>query len=175
MTHPNKNMLITFYYQEGTAREQKKVSSHVNLCNECQGYLQTLDEVGSKLAQLPDELPSARTFEATLAEISIKKLKTVQQPQLFLLKPILKIAFSLIFILSVLFIIQSKISSLPIWQSISQYWITQTIGSFGVVIILFFCICTFITLSLAPILIMEMKKKNELHFQSGVHLLSTKN
>jgi len=155
MIHPNKNTLITFYYQEATAREQKKVSAHIETCGDCQEYFQTLDKIGNKLTQLPDELPASFTFENIMTQISVEKPKTVHQPQLFLLKPVLNIAFSLIIILSALYLIQSKISLLPIWQLLSQYWIIQAIGSFGMILILFFCICSFITLSLAPILILE--------------------
>ena len=158
MTHPNKNTLITFYYQEGTARELKKISSHIDTCNDCQEYFQTLDKIGNKLTQLPDELPAPLTFENIITQISVEKPKTVNQPQLFLLKPVLRIAFSLIIILSGLYLIQGKISLLPIWQSLSQYWIIQAIGSFRVILILFFCICSFITLSLAPIFILEKNK-----------------
>lgn len=155
MNHPNKNTLITFYYDEGSARELKKVSSHIDTCDDCQEYFQTLDKIGTKLAQLPDELPASHTYENIVAEFAVEQRKLVHQPQLFLLKPVLKIAFSLIMILSGLYLLQSKISLLPIWQSLSQYWIIQAIGSFGMILILFFCICSFITLSLAPILILE--------------------
>ncbi len=169
MKHPNKNLLITFYYQEGTAKEQKKVSSHIKSCDECQEYIETLKSIGNALTSLPDEQPSSTVFNNLIAEISIEKLRPARQPQSLLLKPILKIAFSLISILAAIYLIQSKISLLPIWQQFSQYWLVQTIGSFGVVLILFFCICTFITLSLAPILIMENKKINRLHFQGRVY------
>ncbi len=164
MNHPNKNTLITVYYQEATARELKKVSSHIDSCNDCQEYFQTLDKIGIKLAQLPDELPASHTYENIVAEFAVEKRKPLHQPQLFLLKPVLKIAFSLIIIISVLYLVQSKISLLPIWQSLSQYWIIQAIGSFGMILILFFCICSFITLSLAPILILEKTSNSKRAF-----------
>lgn len=164
MIHPNKNILITFYYQEGTARELKKVSSHIDTCDDCQDYFQTLDKIGNTFVQLADELPSSHSFENIVTKISVEKRKTVHQTQQFLLKPVLTMALSLIIILTGLYLIQSKISLLPIWQSLSQYWIIQAIGSFGTILILFFCICSFITLSLAPILILEKTSNSKRAF-----------
>lgn len=169
MTHPDKNKLITFYYREGTAREQHKLSAHIDSCESCQEYVQTLNHLGAKLAELPDEQPSSRILDNIFAEISVEKLRPARQHQFLLLQPIVKIAFALISILATIYFIQSQISLLPIWQRLSQYWLVQTIGSFGMVLILFFCIGTFITLSLAPILIMKAKT-NGLNFERGVHL-----
>jgi hypothetical protein len=44
---------------------------------------------------------------------------------------------------------------LPIWESLEKIWIVETIGSFGVVTILFFLVGSFVTLTLAPILLFD--------------------
>jgi hypothetical protein len=156
--HPNKNEILALFYYEATERDTKKLTSHIQQCESCREYIENLNRIGNALSELPDEQPSSQIFENIIAEISVEKLRPARQPQFFLLKPILKIAVSLIMILSIIYLIQCKISLLPIWQSLSQYWLVQAIGSFGVVLILFFCIGTFVALSLAPILIMEKTK-----------------
>ncbi|UCE07167.1 MAG: hypothetical protein JSW07_03795, partial [bacterium] len=81
MTHLDKNALITYYFQEGQTRELQKISLHVNSCESCQEYMQTINIIGSTLAKLPDEKPLPQTFDKIIAKISIRTIKPIHQPQ----------------------------------------------------------------------------------------------
>lgn len=158
MNHENKNLLLTLYYHEGTEREEKKIEAHVRSCESCQEYLKIMKQTDELLNQWHDEQPLPQTLDLILSSISSTELKPIQASPAISAKPILQIAFSLGIILTLLFFAQSKISLLPIWQSLERWWLVQAIGSFGVVTILFFCIGTFITLSLTPILVFKSNK-----------------
>ncbi len=177
MKHPDKNQLATFYYQEDTSSRHKKITTHVNSCNSCQEYLHTIATIEAMFDRVQDETPLLDTFENILNQVSRETNKPVRDSRPLLVKPILNIAFSMMAILAFIYLIQSRISLLPIWSSLSQFWIVDMIGSFGAVFILFFFICSFITLSFAPVLIISQKQmsqqksnSNGLHFESGVHL-----
>jgi hypothetical protein len=160
MNHENKNQLLTLFYHEGTEREEKKIASHVRACESCQEYLKIVKQTDELLNQWRDEQPLPQTLDLILANVSSTELKPIQARQVFSATPILQIAFSLGIILTLLYFVQSKISLLPIWHSLERWWLVQAIGSFGVVTILFFCIGTFITLSLTPILVFKTNKLN---------------
>ena len=72
--------------------------------------------------------------------------------------PFFRIGFVMIFILSLIYFIQDRISMQPFWQSMQEIWVIQTVGSFGFVAFLFLCAGTFITLALAPILYFDVNK-----------------
>jgi long-subunit acyl-CoA synthetase (AMP-forming) len=72
----------------------------------------------------------------------------------------MQIALALVLILISIYLVQIKISLLPFWHSLETWWFIQAFGSFGVVTILFFCIGTFITLALTPILFLKTKQFN---------------
>jgi len=155
MFHPNKNKLLTLFYHEGTKREEKKIRDHVRACESCQQYLETLGQISNALGRWRDEQPSPETLDFIMARISIAPLKSARSQPIIATKPMVQIAFAIGLILSLIYLIQYKIEVLPIWQSLEQWWFIEAIGSFGVALILFFCLGTFITLALAPILILE--------------------
>ena len=106
MIHPDKNALITFYYQEGKTSERKNLLLHINFCDTCREYLQTLGSIESKLVQLTFEVPLPQTFENIKSRISTEPLKKANQPQIAFVKPILRIAFSLMGILILVYLHQ---------------------------------------------------------------------
>jgi hypothetical protein len=159
MQHPNKNDLLSIYYNEKIKPGDKEtILSHVDTCQTCQNYIKTLHRVEDMLTIWQDEKPVPQVLDKIMENISATQTKPVQSRQFISIMPILQIAFSICFILALLYIIQSKIVLSPIWQTINQFWFVETFGSFGVTMISFFILGTFITLSLTPILLFDSQK-----------------
>ena len=165
MQHPNKNRLLEYFYNEVTEHELLKIREHLHSCSVCEEYLKTLEQTTVSLNQLPDQSPQGNTFDLIQKEISIAPQKLTQKRQLFSALTFFQIALSIHFILAMIYFVQSKLSLLPIWESLEKLWFFETVGSFGVVLVLFFCIGSFITLSIAPILLFDSEKTN--HFKNA--------
>ena len=160
MQHPNKNRLLEYFYKEGSDQEILKTREHLHSCLQCQGYLKSLENTATFLDQLQEEKPEPKTFNLILDEIKPVQQKPIREKQFFLAFPYFQIALSIPFILAIIYFLQSRLSLLPIWESLEKVWIVQTIGSFGVVTILFFLVGSFITLTLAPILLYDSESNN---------------
>jgi len=156
--HPNKNKLLDLFYNEIISRGKADVLSHVDSCPSCQDYVKTLHSVNETLTSWQDEKPLPQTFAIILDNISQAPVKPVVQRQSIPVTPILQIAFSICLILALIYIIQSKIVLLPVWETVQNMWFVETFGSFGFVLLLFFCVGTFITLSLTPIILFDSQK-----------------
>ena len=150
--------MLALFFHEGTLRQEKKISAHIQYCQSCQAYLKTLNQADQVLIQLPIEQPLPQTFDLIVAKISPIEIKPMLAQPVFSNMPILHLTSALALILISIYLVQMKISLLPFWQSLKQWWFVQAFGSFGIVTLLFFCIGTFITLSLTPILVLKTKQ-----------------
>ncbi|MCU0644834.1 MAG: hypothetical protein MUC94_11295 [bacterium] len=160
MDHHNKNNILALFYQETTGQNQQKFMQHIQQCESCQEYLDTLKKTESLLNEWTDEIPLTDSFDAIMQNISPIAIRPKQLPPDFSFRPIIHIAFALAFIVISIYLAQTKISLLPFWQSLKDWWLVQAFGGFGIVIILFFCIGTFITLALTPILFLKTRQFN---------------
>lgn len=161
MDHPNKNKILALFYHEATERDQKKLMSHIQQCQSCREYLNTLNKTEQWLNTFPDEMPLPATFDVIMENISPIEVRPIEVRPGFSIKPIMQIACALAFILISIYMAQIKISLLPFWQSLQSWWFVQAFGGFGIIIILFFCVGTFITLALTPILLLKTKQFND--------------
>ena len=162
MQHPNKNRLLEYFYNEVSEHERLKIRKHLFSCSVCEAYIKTLEYTAGTLNQLADQSPLGNTFELIQDNILISPQKSTQKKQIFSAMPFFQIALSIPFILAIIYFIQSKLSLLPIWETMQNLWIFETIGSFGAVLVFFFCLGSFITLSIAPILLFDSEKNNHL-------------
>ncbi len=159
MPHENRDTLLSLFYQEATPQEEQRMRQHLAACEDCREYMQFLTQMNSALRHWPDERPLPGTFDRILANIPPQRPSEMYARPVISARPIFNIAFALLSILLLIYFVQSQISMLPIWHSLEQYWVIQTIGSFGFVTLVFLGIGTFITLSLAPILYFDLNKK----------------
>jgi hypothetical protein len=159
MPHENKDALLSLFYQEASPQEEEKMRQHLASCDDCREYMQFLNRMNSTLNRWQDERPLPGTLNRILANIPPEAPREMYLRPAIPARPIFNIAFALISILLLIYFVQSKISVLPVWQSFEQFWIIQAIGSFGFVVLAFFGIGTFITLSLAPILYFDLNKR----------------
>lgn len=159
MPHENKDTLLSLFYQELPSLKEQKIREHLAGCTDCREYMRLLNRMNVTLNQWPETGPAPNTFERILANIPPERLRASFVKPTVSARPILNIAFAMISILLLIYFVQSEISMLPLWQSLSQYWIVQALGSFGLVALAFLGIGTFITLALAPILYFDLNKR----------------
>ncbi|MGH7595023.1 MAG: hypothetical protein ACREOI_01675 [bacterium] len=157
--HENKDTLLSLFYHEASPLEEQRARQHIASCVECREYMQVLSRVNLALNQWPDEKPLPDTFDRVLANIPPEQPRAFYVKPAISARPIFNIAFAMISILLLIYFVQSRISAFPFWQAFEQYWIVQTLGSFGLVALAFLGLGTFITLSLAPILYFDLNKK----------------
>ena len=157
----NKNRLLTLYFHEGSRREELKIKKHVDGCNHCREYLLTLERTDRMLQGWKEESPLPGTLNLIMANIPQKQLKPAAArpaPSLSL-APILTILLSIAAILGIISLVHEKITLLPFWETVKAWGIVRLFGPFGVTAILFFLFGIFVTLSLAPVLILELQSK----------------
>lgn len=155
----NKNRLLTLFFHEGTPREEKEIQKHVDECGDCRDYLLTLDRTHQTLFEWKDEAPLANTLDMILADIPETRMIPAAAKPAPAIAPLLLILASILAILGTILLVHDKVMLLPIWETVKEWAPVQFFGSFGVTTILFFLVGIFVTLSLAPILILELQSK----------------
>ena len=159
MCDMNKNRLLTLYFHEGTRREEREIQKHVNGCSDCRDYLLTLDQTNQTLQHWENQSPLPNTLDLIMANIPVKQMKPAAVRPTLSIAPILTILFSIVAILGIIFLVHDKIALLPFWEALKEWWLVRFFGSFGVTTLLFFLLGIFVTLSLAPILILDLQSK----------------
>jgi hypothetical protein len=164
MCNINKNHLLTLYFHEGTAKEEQKIQSHVNRCDECRDYLLQLEQTDNMLIQWKEEKPLPNTLDLILGEIPLEATTPVELKTSPSITPLLALLFSIIGLFIIISISHDKVTILPFWSTLKDIWPVRAIGSFGVMMILFFILGIFITLALTPVLIMEIQSKKHRYY-----------
>lgn len=155
----NKNHLLTLFFHEGTRREEKEIQHHVDGCKDCRDYLLTLERTDGSLKRWKNESPLPNTLDLIMANIPAKQMKPAAARPGIAIVPILMILFAILAILGVIYLVHDNITLLPFWQNLKEWWLVRFFGSFAVTTILFFLLGIFVTLSLAPVLILELQSK----------------
>lgn len=163
MQHPNKSRLLEFYFQEASKNEMQEIREHINGCHLCQSDLQMLAKTTDILQTLSVENPEPKTVDLILAEIKPVKKKPIQAGLLSSAFPYFQIAFAIPFILAVIYFIQNQLSLSSLWTSLQKFWLIESMGSFGFVAVLFFLLGSFLTLTIAPMLLFNSEEN--FHFK----------
>lgn len=158
MQHPNKNSLLEYFYREGNDLELNRTRKHLRDCVACREYLQTLEETTSVLNGLLEENPPQDTFDSILKEVDISSRRNSRKRQLMSVIPYFQIALAIPFILAVLYFFQNRLRLLPLWENLEKIWLIDAVGSFGLVAIIFFLTGSFITMAIAPVLLLKAGK-----------------
>jgi predicted anti-sigma-YlaC factor YlaD len=154
----SKNNLLDLYFLEGDEHKLSKIRAHAENCNNCRYYLGSLKETLDMLDVLEVEEPSEKVFDKIIQEISDSSARQLRQKDRGILIPILEIVLGQILIFITIYFMKIYINSMPVWKTIRENWIMQSLGSTGAAVILILIVGIFIALSLAPILIFESKK-----------------
>ncbi|MGE5432141.1 MAG: anti-sigma factor family protein [Syntrophomonadaceae bacterium] len=156
----NKNHLLDLYFLEGSEEEHAEMTEHIKHCGNCREYLESLTETMDMLSELKEEEPGKDLFSNILSEVSVSVPKPSKKRTGVELVPVLQIAFGEIFLFSLIYFIKMQITLLPFWKIIERNWIIQSLGDAGVSVVLVLVAGSFITLAMAPILLMESDRKN---------------
>jgi hypothetical protein len=163
----NKNNLLTLYFHEGIEKEEQEIQKHVAQCEECRTYLLSLEQVDQGIHLWQDETPLPNTWDLIEAQLLLEPAPVKQKQSVPArstipftpITPIVTIIFSAVAILTVIFFLHDKITLLPVWQTIKEYWYFRFLGTFGVTAALVFLLGFFFTLAITPVLILEAKTK----------------
>ncbi|MBN2090821.1 hypothetical protein JW964_14505 [candidate division KSB1 bacterium] len=158
MNHPNKNQLISLFFNEIDSGDKINIESHVNQCSICRQYLQTIDQVNGIFSGIKMESPAPETLDYVIKNTSAVQIKPAKAPMDLMHRVFIEIGCSLLGIIMLIYILQKQIILLPVWQSIHNLWLFQQIGSVGFVILSIFGLISFVSLALSPILILEGAK-----------------
>ena len=153
----NKNKILDAHYNEASLKEKKNIREHINECNLCAEYSESLNTIEKQLDYLPESKPSEIVLTNILESIEIVPAKVAKPKTTISPAPFFQIAFGLAFILALVYIIEMKLTEMPMWSSIENTCFVQIFGSVGVPILIVLIIGSFITFALAPILIFESR------------------
>ena len=156
----NKNKILDAYYNEVSLKEKKIIRDHISECNLCAEYSEALHSIENKLDYLPENNPSEIVLTNIMESIEIVPTKAVKLKTTISAAPFFQIAFGLTFILALIYIIEIKLTEMPMWSSFENTWFVQIFGSVSVPILIVMIIGIFITLASAPILIFESRNDN---------------
>ncbi len=154
----NKNNVIDFYFLEKSDADIAEIRNHITSCENCQEYLKEVKQTMSLLAKMELEKPSELIFENILREIEPSVVKPATSYNPLSVIPILQIAFGQIFLITLIYLVQTKLTISTVWESISNSWFAQAFGSIGVAFTIVLCIGVFIALSISPVLLFESNK-----------------
>jgi hypothetical protein len=155
----NKEHLLTLYFHEGTPQQEEDIKNHVDRCKECQNFLLTLDHTQQSLNQWIDEKPLPGTLDKIMEQVEEKPKNVVFNGSGIPVRPILKIAASIILIILGLFLLKDQITLLPILSDLNESWVGQVFGTFGVTAISFVLLGILVSLAISPVIIMETRTK----------------
>ncbi|MGE5315664.1 MAG: anti-sigma factor family protein [Acidobacteriota bacterium] len=154
----DQHQLLDLYFHEGEEGRLSELSAHAARCPQCRAYLASVKRTMGLLSELGEEEPAERVIGSILAEISVAPAAPAIRKTGADVVPILQIAFGEILIFALIYFIKIQISFTWCWEALEKYGIVRSIGSFGVSVILVLLAGSFITLALAPILLMESNR-----------------
>jgi len=159
MSCTHKHELLDLYFHEGEEDRWSELSEHAARCAECRMYLSSIKHTMKMLSVLGEEEPAQHVLNNILAEVSVSQPKAAYKKTGVDVVPVLQIAFGEIFVFALIYFIKIQLSVSTLWETVARYPIVQSIGSLGVSVILVLIAGSFITLALAPILLMDANKK----------------
>lgn len=166
MCNINKNLLLGLYFHEISGKEEQKIRKHVEQCNQCREYLLTLEETNQSLHQWQDQSPLPNTLDIIMEKIPDPQQKPASAKPALTAAPFIKILFSILAVLVVLVFLHHQVTHFSFWETLQDWWFVKFFGSFGVTMVLFFLLGTFITLAFSPVLILESKSRKYKYYFS---------
>lgn len=157
----NKHNLLDLYFLEGNENRHSDTKQHLEECEKCREYISSIKQTMAVLDKIDEEKPSPKVFENILAEVSVSVPQPVKRKPGVQLVPILQIAFGEIFLFAIIYFLKIQLTNAPIWKSIQNHWLIQSIGGVGLSVIIVLLVGSFITLSIAPVLLFESESRKK--------------
>jgi len=159
MSCVNTHHLLDLYFHEGAEDRMAEVNEHASRCAECRMYLGSVKHSMRLLSALGEEAPPPRVLANILEDVAVVPARPPLAKTGVEVVPILQIAFGEIFVFALIYFIKIQISFTSLWETIGQYPVVGSIGTFGVSVVLVLLAGSFITLALAPVLLMDADRK----------------
>lgn len=153
------HQLPDLFFREGEDKRLAELSEHAAHCHECRMFLSSMKRTMGMLSALAEEEPPPQVLDRILTEVSASHPKPAAVQTGVRLVPVLQIAFGEIFLFALMYFIKIQISFSWLEDWIMRYPVIRSIGSMGVSVIIVLLAGSFVTLALAPILLMESNKK----------------
>ncbi len=154
-----QNRLLDLYFSEASELELSEIREHVAGCDNCRAYMTSIKETLKTLDQLENEVPSERILNKILAEA----LEPRNKPDYYKLGikriSILKIVACQIFLLPLIYLLKILLTQFHFWSSIQNNSLVLLFGNNGITFIIFLIAGSFITLSIAPMLLLQSYEK----------------
>ncbi len=170
----NRNSLLELFFNESEKELPRDIREHIDSCDACRDYLVQLREIDNSLDQWQDEAPSPGIFDLIMTRIDANASTVQAKPRLaastarekVTFAPLILLILSILTILGAIFLLHNNLTLLPVWETLKNSWFVDVFGSFGVTAFLFFLFGLLVTLSIAPVLILEAKSKKYRYYFS---------
>jgi anti-sigma factor RsiW len=153
--HPSPTELLDLHFDELRGARRNRLATHVSECPRCRETLSDLEWVESSLAALPEEEPPADGLERVLDRVAGER-PAADRPSGWLAP----VAASLAGVgggVGVIYAAGARLLTLPMVAQIPLLEPVKALSSFGLAALVFFGIGSFVTLALAPALMMESR------------------
>ncbi len=155
MDHEDRNNLLSYYYNEDSKRHRRRMQQHISTCESCKQYLDDLNAIGDVLHQWQDEEPEKGTLDRIMRDISVTRTPTVRTRPRNPLLIAIQTAGAMASVFLVVYMVQHSLTHSHVWNLVRGYWLTGSIGDWGLAAVLFFAFSIFISLALTPIILSE--------------------
>lgn len=160
-----QNRLLDLYFSEASELELNEIREHVAGCDNCRSYLASIKETLKILDQLENEAPSANILNNILAEVLESKNKPDYNKLVIKSTSILKIVIGQILLCPLIYLLKILLTQLHFWSLVQNNWLVQLLGNYGIAFIIFLIAGSFITLSIAPMLLLQSYEKRNLVYK----------
>lgn len=160
-----QNRLLDLYFSEASELELSEIQEHVASCDNCRSYIASIKETLKILDQLENEAPSANILNNILAEVLESKNKPDYYKLVIKSTSILKIVVGQIFLCPLIYLLKIQLTQLRFWSLVQNNWLVQLLGNNGIAFIILLIAGSFITLSIAPILLLQSYEKRNLAYK----------
>ncbi len=160
-----QNRLLDLYFSEANELELSEIREHVAGCDSCRSYLASINESLKILERLENEAPSENILNNILAKVLESKNKPDYSKLVIKNTSILKIVAGQLFLCTIIYLLKILLTQLHFWSLLQNNWLVQLLGNYGIAFIIFLIAGSFITLSIAPMLLLQSYEKRNLVYK----------
>jgi anti-sigma factor RsiW len=151
--HPSPTELLELHFDELRGARRHRIATHVSECPRCRETVESLEWVQRSLATLPEEAPP----EDGLARV-MERIAHSRRPARTRAGWLAPVAASLGGVgagVGVIYAAGARLLTLPMVAEMPLLEPVKALSSFGLATLVFFSVGSFVTLALAPVLMME--------------------
>lgn len=153
--HPTPADLLDLHFGEAEGARRARIASHVKECPGCYETLADLEWVESSLAAVPEEEPPANGLERVMERVA-RERRAAPRPNGWLIPMAASLAgvaagAAAIYAAGARILASVPASPTPLLEP------ARVVSGFGLAALVFFGIGSFVTLALAPVLMMELQ------------------